>query len=428
MEIEVSDCPLRDDLVIAVQAGQAKQEVSLQAGAKIVFPHVSEDVQNLKVDVLSRLYSTTLTLEPGKENVYNLAGTDFGNLGLRLSFREKAASCKVGGPTPRKRIEDARVADGYIGQHELNTFGIDSQEPKKRSKHKALEYIERFGLRQLLQELFQRVIKERPEDPFNFMQAYLCSAGSMLPEGNDVHSAKQVLQPMQFLKQLDELQGRLKEEQLHRQELEHKLKEHQLAVSQAPPPPTELQRAVNNDQQAAEEGKWSEVSEKLQEQERHFKQLLEQQRLEVQLLQQQASDTKQNADHQLQEKHLLVESLLSRLQALEASIMKQASTFSTSHLESKADCVTPSRIEDRLDFYQPDSSIAVQNIAATLEAQRKTISALSVQLDVESKRREAAELHALTIEEAFQALQRKLNVDFNLTNSEAAEATNLPQR
>lgn len=61
----------------------------------------------------------------------NPTGADFGSLCLRLSFIDKASPGKVGGPTPRKRIEDARVADGYIGQHELTTFGIEPQEPKK---------------------------------------------------------------------------------------------------------------------------------------------------------------------------------------------------------------------------------------------------------------------------------------------------------
>lgn len=350
-----------------------------------------------------------------------------------------------------------------------------------------MEYIERFGLRQLLQELFQKVIKERPEDPFNFMQAHLCLAGCTLPEGKDAHHSKQVLQ------------GQLKEQQLHRHKVEDKLKHQQQAISQTLPrqpktttehidqkvssqtssqcnidnplinpasfdhinnqsndhlepvdqlipvdsnrldqsiaPPTELQQPETNNQQhaaalpsqirLAEEGKWSEVSEQLQEQERQFTQLLEQRRLEVQILQQQALDAKQQAEHHIEEKHLLVESLFSRLQALESAISRQTSALSTTHLESKAERVTTSQIEDQLDFFQPDSSSSVQNIAATLEAQRKTISALSTRLDVESRRREAAELHALTIDEAFEALQRKLNVDLNLSKNEAVEEANV---
>jgi hypothetical protein len=43
----------------------------------------------------------------------------------------------------------------------------------RKVRQEAAEYISRFDLRQVLQQMFQQVIKERPDKPFEFMQAFL---------------------------------------------------------------------------------------------------------------------------------------------------------------------------------------------------------------------------------------------------------------
>mmetsp|Transcript_23059 Transcript_23059/g.65544 ORF Transcript_23059/g.65544 Transcript_23059/m.65544 type:complete len:721 (-) Transcript_23059:82-2244(-) len=82
----------------------------------------------------------------------------------------------------RRRLEDAQAQDGYVERHDLGGFasgvapgqaspaGDDRLQGMRRD---AAQYIERFDLRQVLQDMFQKVIRERPVDPFDFMREHL---------------------------------------------------------------------------------------------------------------------------------------------------------------------------------------------------------------------------------------------------------------
>eukprot|EP00429_Kryptoperidinium_foliaceum_P125328 CAMPEP_0176327196 /NCGR_PEP_ID=MMETSP0121_2-20121125/74323_1 /TAXON_ID=160619 /ORGANISM="Kryptoperidinium foliaceum, Strain CCMP 1326" /LENGTH=84 /DNA_ID=CAMNT_0017669829 /DNA_START=48 /DNA_END=299 /DNA_ORIENTATION=- len=73
----------------------------------------------------------------------------------------------------RRRLEDAQAQDGYVERHDLGGFasgvapgqaspaGDDRLQGMRRD---AAQYIERFDLRQVLQDMFQKVIRERPVD------------------------------------------------------------------------------------------------------------------------------------------------------------------------------------------------------------------------------------------------------------------------
>merc|ERR1712135_74994 len=41
-------------------------------------------------------------------------------------------------------------------------------------RNDAVDYIDRFDLRQLMTDMFQQVIRDKPENPLKFMQDYLC--------------------------------------------------------------------------------------------------------------------------------------------------------------------------------------------------------------------------------------------------------------
>lgn len=113
-----------------------------------------------------------------------------------------ADEAAAGAATARRKLEAAVVQDSYIGQHDLHSFASGAAAPLQSSavapaaaghepdgmpkevsedrlnslRKTAAEYIERFDLRQALQDMFQKVIRDRPEDPFEFMRIHLRDA------------------------------------------------------------------------------------------------------------------------------------------------------------------------------------------------------------------------------------------------------------
>jgi len=55
---------------------------------------------------------------------------------------------------------------------------MEADDRLQKMRQEAAEYAERFELRQVLQDMFQRVIKERPENPFDFMQEFISQNNS----------------------------------------------------------------------------------------------------------------------------------------------------------------------------------------------------------------------------------------------------------
>lgn len=101
----------------------------------------------------------------------------------------------------RRKLEDAVAQEEYIEHHDIHSFatGMPTSQlpapaatPRSQSgcrstisedrmqllRKEASEYIERYDLRQVLQDMFQKVIKERPEDPFGYMRGFLGSPNS----------------------------------------------------------------------------------------------------------------------------------------------------------------------------------------------------------------------------------------------------------
>jgi len=234
MEIEVANGAWRHGALLSVRVGEQRRQANLEYDTRLRFPQaITEQDSHMEVDVYAKVGTTRVPLAPNRE-IYDLdidsegfsslalrvkpqtAGTprSLGMDGLRLrSAPQTGSGSQAMVATPRRKLENAISTDEYIEQHDLQGFatvvvpekqgiprpdsggssrhsGVSrnsantetpsttTEERIRRVRQNAAEYIERYDLRAVLQEMFQRVIRERPENPFEFMQGFLRASPS----------------------------------------------------------------------------------------------------------------------------------------------------------------------------------------------------------------------------------------------------------
>lgn len=140
--------------------------------------------KDLKVEIHARVGNEKLVVQKEKE-MYDVVFD--GDMGLKLKMTQ------VSDGLGKKKIANAQAADAYIGQHDLvkmaeendrsdnsglpddsSSMGLSQDALEKHDMTNfAKDYIEKHKLRQFIQEMFQNIIKEKPEDPYGFMQEVL---------------------------------------------------------------------------------------------------------------------------------------------------------------------------------------------------------------------------------------------------------------
>jgi len=188
MEVEVANGAFPRGSLLSVRIGDTRKQATLSFDSKISFATGVADAGTVQVDIFQRVGSCKIAVTPDQE-VYNLSvsGDGFEDLALRFGTSSSENGLK-------QRLADAVAQDEYIDQHDLKSFAHDSLSPSQHNsspvnmsqggdqteavRRHANDYIEKFELRKVLQELFQRVIKDKPDDPYLFMQSVL--SGSMV--------------------------------------------------------------------------------------------------------------------------------------------------------------------------------------------------------------------------------------------------------
>lgn len=259
--------------------------------------------------------------------------------------------------------------------------GFSAEERLTKMRQEAAEYIARFDLRMVLQEMFQKVIKDRPDDPFGFMQAFLRDGpakrfeGSAEPEpcdSGDVGAGR----PNVASVEADAVEEAKRTRDLAAAAATKKVLESRSREGSKPATPARasIGRATPGDEAAGSPPRRSSPS---------------------------RASPGATADTRSEEATKtaavgrgVVSPLVSGQAAYEASALETM---------SMTDVLSP-----------------VAGVAHALEAQQQAIQLLHSQLSSETQRREAAETHAQTMEEAFETLQLRLQAQ--LPGSPAAVA------
>lgn len=162
MEVQVAQGSWRHGAILSVRVGEMRRQAALQFDTCLNFETRPSDVQEMQVDVFARVGSSRISLEPSQE-VYalNLDSDGFSDLSLRIRPQEINDGPELD-PLPVERCESSKSSASSVDTVALT-----------RLRKRVSEYLKRFGLRELLQELFRTVIKEMPDDPVSFMLSML---------------------------------------------------------------------------------------------------------------------------------------------------------------------------------------------------------------------------------------------------------------
>eukprot|EP00928_Gymnodinium_smaydae_P061947 TRINITY_DN458_c1_g1_i1.p1 TRINITY_DN458_c1_g1~~TRINITY_DN458_c1_g1_i1.p1 ORF type:complete len:815 (-),score=156.77 TRINITY_DN458_c1_g1_i1:236-2680(-) len=267
MHVAVASGAWRHGSILSVRVGDIRRQAPLEVDTALSFPKAPSSSEDVQVDVYARVGSTHLTYDAGKQ-MYDLDihSDGFSSMALRMCPRdqldaaEDAASSVVAsesvaaaGPldlaapsseaasalTPKMPSGPApavaRPSPLRPGPSSDAGSAATSEERYRIVRQNATEYIERHNLRQLLQDLFQRTVRDQPNAPMEFMQKILsdelggtCATDTSQPSLPPEEVAR-LVESEQRYKQLVETQSS-ELETLQRQHLEsneRRQKEHE---------------------------------------------------------------------------------------------------------------------------------------------------------------------------------------------------------
>jgi len=217
MEIQVVKGDFRHGSILSLRVGDTRRQAPLSSNTRILFPRPIAEVRTVQVDVFNRIVSTRLLVNPEKE-VYELPIGTEGFSALQLHVRASQEEVDSKG----EKFGASRSIDDYV----------TGQDPVKRAIEDATEYVERYDLRTVLQNLFQQVIKEKPGDPFAFMRGCLGAVTPVDDSGASPQEASAVRQEKdELVEEVKRLQHQLGQAQeQHENEKRKLLDAHQLEL------------------------------------------------------------------------------------------------------------------------------------------------------------------------------------------------------
>jgi hypothetical protein len=163
MEVEVCNGSWQHGSILSIRIGGTRRQAQLQMNKRLAFAKGLDDAKHMQVDVFTRVSSSEIFIEPTQE-VYQVATDTEGFSGLTLRL------CSAGALQAKPK---AYPRDGYPEISSGTGEDVSAEEKLEKVRQDTETYIEYYDLRQALQGMFQSVVKDRPEDPFDHMQAFL---------------------------------------------------------------------------------------------------------------------------------------------------------------------------------------------------------------------------------------------------------------
>jgi len=165
MEVEVlRHTGIPESSVLSIRAGGTRRQAQLsQLDRPLKFPYGPEGVSTFKIDVLDLLGTARLPYNPG-ESEYSLAIDPVDEKGTNVSM-EVVFSVRRPGEERQPRPEaNASVCDPDLP----NTDDEKAKDQKKENAAK--DYLDKHGLTAFMQFLMQSLMKDKPADPYSFLQ------------------------------------------------------------------------------------------------------------------------------------------------------------------------------------------------------------------------------------------------------------------
>lgn len=164
--------------VLSIRAGSVRRQATIAAlGKPLKFPNAPEDCVTFKVDVMDLLGSARLAYIP-QETDYALsldpvAAGGWGKepAAMDIAFRVTRATGGVAGPNvlPEGGSPMPGSLEGANAENASGEEAADARE-KQNKERTAKEYLEKHGITRFMQYLMQSLMKDKPEDPYAFLQ------------------------------------------------------------------------------------------------------------------------------------------------------------------------------------------------------------------------------------------------------------------
>lgn len=156
MELEVlRHHGIPESSIISIRAGGTRRQAQLsQLDRPLKFPSGPEGITAFKIDVLEPLGTARLAYNPAESEYclsFEAAGEGAASAGMELAFcvRRQGEGPAAGEEAPG--TDDERLRD-------------------QRKELAAREYLDRHGLTAFMQFLMQSLMKDKPADPYSFLQ------------------------------------------------------------------------------------------------------------------------------------------------------------------------------------------------------------------------------------------------------------------
>jgi len=167
---------LPEDAMLSVRAGNTRRQAPLPLTEPLRFPNLPFNAKHFKVDVLKTLGTARLDIHAQKEQESYSVGIDLPGgkkAVLGLTIREEPSLCG-------KRAFELKQVDRGLREKDScpsSTVGLNSVTDGGNSASKVAsetrEYAREHNIPNLVQEMLQYVLRERPKAPFAVMAAHM---------------------------------------------------------------------------------------------------------------------------------------------------------------------------------------------------------------------------------------------------------------
>eukprot|EP00746_Dinoflagellata_sp_MGD_P006401 gnl/MRDRNA2_/MRDRNA2_112512_c0_seq1.p1 gnl/MRDRNA2_/MRDRNA2_112512_c0~~gnl/MRDRNA2_/MRDRNA2_112512_c0_seq1.p1 ORF type:complete len:949 (-),score=300.13 gnl/MRDRNA2_/MRDRNA2_112512_c0_seq1:32-2878(-) len=165
MEVQVIQAEnVPEGSLLSIRAGTTRRQAHADAKQRFRFPKGQEHVSDpLKIDILSPLGGSRLTLKGEQERYTVPIKSADGSRTMNITLEVKGAvvdGMKLTSPLTSPPAKDSPDCKGGASRRHLAAL-------------QAREYLDEHSVLQVVQSLLQNIVKERPQDPWAYMQQNL---------------------------------------------------------------------------------------------------------------------------------------------------------------------------------------------------------------------------------------------------------------
>mmetsp|Transcript_70873 Transcript_70873/g.130605 ORF Transcript_70873/g.130605 Transcript_70873/m.130605 type:complete len:781 (+) Transcript_70873:108-2450(+) len=176
MEVSLLEADgIPEGCLISVRAGSTRRQAPAEANkpCKLWFPRGFQSANPFKVDLLAPLGSTTLEVSPQADKYPIEVKQRYSGLPMRVTLRvrEEANENSAGPELAFKNAPTAAAGSGQFGGIDAALVGSGHESPARRHQMAidARSYLDEHNLLQWVQSLLQELIKDRPGDPWTYI-------------------------------------------------------------------------------------------------------------------------------------------------------------------------------------------------------------------------------------------------------------------